>query len=293
MHFTGTVYRNPYWPTWPLLEITQGCTHNRCKFCTMYKDVPFKMSPMEWIQEDLMELAQSDPDAGTIQILSANPLVLAYGKLAPIFEMIHRYLPKIEEIYMAGRVTDLKNKTVDEFKALKELGMKEISLGVESGDDWTLDRIQKGYHSSDILEQCHKLEEAGIRYWMTFLNGVAGRVHSYQHAVHSAEIFSQCKPMLVGTGGLTLFPGTPLLEEAERGEFDPLSEQELLAELKTFVENLSCDCSFITHHTISGKNLTGPDFLKRKERIVAALEHEIRHGDIDRMAEIRRSKRTL
>ena len=55
MHFTGTVYRNPYWPTWPLLEITQGCTHNKCKFCTMYKDVPFKMSPMEWIEEDLKE----------------------------------------------------------------------------------------------------------------------------------------------------------------------------------------------------------------------------------------------
>ena len=57
MHFTGTVYRNPYWPTWPLLEITQGCTHNRCKFCTMYKEVPFRMSPMEWIEEDLKEIA--------------------------------------------------------------------------------------------------------------------------------------------------------------------------------------------------------------------------------------------
>ena len=86
--------------------------------------------------------------------------------------------------------------------------------GVESGDDWTLDRIHKGYHAEDILEQCHKLEKAGIDYWMTFLNGVAGREHSREHAIQSAKIFSQCKPMLVGTGGLTLFPGTPLLEEA-------------------------------------------------------------------------------
>ena len=163
MHFTGTVYRNPYWPTWPLLEITQGCTHNSCKFCTMYKEVPFRMSPMEWIEEDLKELAECAPNARTIQLLSANPLVLTYDKLAPIFEMIHKYLPKMEYIYLAGRVTDLKNKTVDELKKLKELGMREISLGVESGDDWTLDRIHKGYHAEDILEQCHKLEEAGIR----------------------------------------------------------------------------------------------------------------------------------
>ena len=112
-------------------------------------------------------------------------------------------------------------------------------------------------------------------------------------AIHSAEIFSQCRPMVVGTGGLTLFPGTPLLEEARRGEFDPLSEKEMLEELKLFAENLTCDCSFITHHTISGVNLSGPDFLARKDRIVAALEHQINHGDLDRMAAFRRNKRTL
>ena len=198
----------------------------------------------------------------------------------------------MEYIYLAGRVTDLRNKTVEELRKLKELGMREISLGVESGDDWTLDRIQKGYHAEDILEQCHKLEESGIDYWMTFLNGVAGRSHSREHAIHSAEIFSQCKPMLVGTGGLTLFPGTPLLEEAQRGEFDPLTEKEMLEELKLFVENLSCDCSFITHHTVAA-NLTGPNFLSRKEEIVAALDNAIKHGDMDMMAAIRRNKRTL
>ena len=293
MHFTGPVYRNPYWPTWPLLEITQGCTHNQRKFCTMYKDVPFRMSPMEWIEEDLQELAETDPNARTIQLLSANPLVLSCDRLVPIFEMIHQYLPKTEYIYLAGRVTDLKNKTVKELKKLKDLGMREISLGVESGDDRTLERIHKGYHAEDILEQCHKLEEAGIDYWMTFLNGVAGKSRSREHAVNSARIFSQCRPMLVGTGGLTLFPGTPLLEEARRGEFDPLTEKEMLEELKLFAENLTCDCSFITHHTISGVNLSGPDFLFRKDRIIAALERQISSGDLDRMAAYRRNKRTL
>ncbi len=293
MHFTGTVYRNPYWETFPLLQITQGCTHNKCKFCTMYRDVPFKLQPMEWIEEDLKEIAKVAPDASTIQLLSANPIAMTYDKLAPILEMINRYLPKMEYIYAATRVTDIRNKTVEQLKSLKEMGLREISLGIESGDDWTLERINKGYTSADILEQCHKLEDAGIDYWMTFLNGVAGREHSHAHAVNSAKIFSQCKPMLVGTGGLTLFPGTPLLEEAQRGEFTPLSEKEMLIELKTFVENLTCDCSFITHHTVSGKNLTGPDFLKRKNSIIAALEHEISHGDLDAMAAIRSGKRSL
>ncbi len=292
MHFTETVYRNPYWPTFPLLQITQGCTHNKCKFCTMYKGVKFRLHPMEWIEEDLQELAEITPNAKTIQLLSANPLYLSYERLAPILEKIRQYLPRIEVIYTQGRVTDLKNKTVDQLKKLKELGMSEISLGVESGDDWTLERVTKGYHAADILEQCHKLDEAGIDYWMTFLNGVAGKEHSHEHAVNSAKIFSQCKPMLVGTGGLTLFPGTPLLEETERGEFQPLSEMEMLIELKTFVENLTCDCYFITHHTIAAQ-LTGPNFLARKEKIIAALDEEIKHGDMEIFAAIRKNKRTL
>lgn len=124
-------------------------------------------------------------------------------------------------------------------------------------------------------------------------DGVAGKEHSMDHAVRSAEIFSRCKPMLVGTGGLVLFPGTPLLEEADRGEFTPMTEKEMLEELKLFVENLTCDCSFITHHTVTGRNLTGPDFLARKDKIIAALDDEIRHGNPERMAAVRASKRTL
>ncbi len=293
MHFTEPVYRNPYWPTWPLLEVTHGCTHNRCKFCTMYKGVPFGMSPMEQIEEDLAELAATVPNARTIQLLSANPLALSYDRLAPILEKINEYLPQMEHIYTVGRVTDLRNKTVEQLRSLKDLGMDEISLGTESGDDWTLDRVHKGYHHEDIIEQCAKLDEAGIRYWHSFLNGVAGRSHSREHAINSAKVFSQTNPMVVGTGGLTLFPGTPLLEEARAGEFDPLDERGLLEEVLLFVENLDCDCSFITHHTIGGANLTGPGFLDRKERIVAALRDEIEHGDMERMARRRAMKTTL
>ncbi|MCR4870150.1 MAG: radical SAM protein [Atopobiaceae bacterium] len=293
MHFTEPVYRNPYWPTWPLLEVTQGCTHNRCKFCTMYKDVHFRMTPLEQVEEDLAELAATVPGARTIQLLSANPLVLPYDRLARILEMIREYLPNMEHVYTVGRVTDLRNKSVEQLRTLRDLGMDEISVGTESGDDWTLDRINKGYHAEDVIEQCAKLDEAGIRYWHSFLNGVAGRSHSRDHAINSAKVFSQTNPMLVGAGGLTLFPGTPLLEEAETGKFDPLSEREMLEELLLFVENLTCDCYFNTHHTVSGISLSGPDFLARKDRIIAALRNQIEHGDLDRMARIRANKATL
>jgi hypothetical protein len=108
------------------------------------------------------------------------------------------------------------------------------------------------------------------------------KIITREYATHSAEIFSQCKPMLVGTGGLTLFPDTPLLEEAQRGEFDPLSEKEMLGELMLYLEDLTCDCAFITHHTVA-VNLTGSYFLSRKDRIVATLDHAIQHAMRARM----------
>jgi len=291
MHFTEPIYRNPYWPTYPLIQITQSCTHNSCKFCTMYKGIPFRMQPMEWIEQDLKEIQAVAPHARTIQLLSANPLALSYDRLMPRLQLIRKYLPDLEHMYTATRVSDITNKSVEQLRSLKEIGVNEISLGVESGDDWTLQRINKGYTSQDILEQCHKLEEAGIAYWVTFLNGVAGREHSHDHAVNSALIFNQCQPMLVGTGGLTLFPGTPLLEEAQRGEFTPLTERELMQELKTFLEVLTCDCELNTHHT-SSMNLSGP-FLSRKPQILEALQYGIDHYDMDELSRVRQNKRTL
>ena len=291
MHLTEPVYRNPYWPTWPLIQITQSCTHNSCKFCTMYRDVPFRMQPMEWIEEDLRELQVLAPNAKTFQLLSANPLALSFDRLMPRLQLIRKYLPNLQHMYAATRVDDIKNKTIEQLKALRDIGVDEISLGVESGDDWTLQRVNKGYTAQDILEQCHKLDEAGIRYWMSFLNGVAGREHSHDHAVHSAEIFNQCHPMLVGTGGLTLFPGTPLLEEAGRGEFTPLDEREMMQELHTFLQHLTCDCELNTHHT-STLHLTGP-FLPRKQQLLDALQDAIDHADIDALARVRQQKRGL
>ena len=195
-------------------------------------------------------------------------------------------------MYTATRVTDIKNKSVEQLKNLRDLGIREISLGVESGDDWTLERISKGYRAADILEQCRKLEEAGIRYWVTFLNGVAGKSHSRDHAIHSAEVFNQLHPMVVGTGGLTLFSGTPLLAEAEKGDFDPLDEKGLMEELLLFLETLECDSRLITHHTIS-MDLNDDNFLSQKPKILSALRDGIAHLDMDVLARRRSNKLTL
>ncbi len=291
MHYTGTLYRNPYAVPSPLLEITQGCTHNECKFCTMYKDVPFKMSPLSWIEEDLQEITSVYPDTEYLQFVGADPFALSYDRMKAVLELAHEYLPNIKSITMAARISNVKNKTVEQLKELHDLGITEVYFGVESGDEWTLNRIQKGYHADEIIPQCKKLDEAGIDYWLTFLNGVAGKSHSKEHAIHTAEIFNQLNPIVVGSGSLTLFPGTPLLDEAMNGEFDPLDEKDRLVEMRIFLEHLTCDAQLITHHTFAS-NLSG-SFLENKEKILKKLDYEIEHCDEEKLSRIRSMKTTL
>lgn len=225
-------------------------------------------------------------------MLSTNSFAFSYDRLDSISELVNKYLPHMDYIYGATRVTDICNKSVEELKKLKDLNMKEISLGVESGDDGTLDAVNKGYHASDIIEQCNKLNEAGIKFWMTFLNGAGGKEHTKNHALNSAKIFSECKPMLVGTGGLVLFDGMPLIKDMEEDKRKPFNEKEMLEELLLFVENLTCDCRFTSHHTVSA-DLNTNDFLANKDKIIKTLKDEIEHGDFEMMEKIRNNKRTL
>lgn len=291
MHYTGTVYRAPMDAMNPLLEITQGCTHNSCKFCNMYKDIPFKMSPLEWIEEDLQELQHVVPHTKRLTFVGANPFVLSYDKLMVILNLVHKYLPDVNYITTQTRVSDIQNKTVDQLKELHANGIEKLYLGIESGDDWTLQRINKGYTSDIIIPQSLKLEQAGIKYWLTFMNGIADRKHSYDHALHSAQIFSQLHPEAIGSGSLVLFPDTVLAQEANSGLFKPLTEKERMEEMKVFLENLHMEnnTQFVMHHT-SALQMNGyiprdqEEFIQRLEKAIneydklgAAMEYHRSH----------------
>ena len=292
MHYTGTVYRNPYKPPSPLLEITQGCSHNRCKFCNMYSDVKFRQSPLEWIEEDVKEIASVYPNTDRLQLLSADPFVLDFERLDAICDIIHTHLPDVNIMTMAARVDNIKDKSVSELKILKSKGIVEVNIGAESGDDETLKSVNKGYTSEDILKQCEKLDKAGIDYWLTFLNGVGGVEHSKNHALNSAKIFSQANPTVVGTGGLVLFEGTGLRALYKKGKFHPLTEKGMMEELKLFIKNLDFDGRFITHHTIS-MDLNDVNFRQNKAEILKNLQYGIDNMDMERLAQIRNNKRGL
>lgn len=253
LHFDGPVWRPPYEATSQLLQVTAGCTWHRCKFCTLYGKQKFRMSPMSEIEEDLKVVHSFQPRAHRIFLTGANPFVLTTNRLTDIALLIRKYVGEGHPtIGCFSRITDIRNKTVEELQQLHHLGFDYLTIGVESGDSETLTRVNKGYLSEDIVEQCRKLEEADIHYHFFYLVGLGGHGNGERNALRSAGVFNQLHPVSIGFLSLTLFPESQLYQENQEGKFEEATEHERFDEMITLIEHLHIQ----TH--ILGRTVSNP-----------------------------------
>lgn len=241
MHFASNVVRPPYEANSVYLQVTSGCSHNACRFCTYYKDAPFAVSPEREIVEDLEELASYGMAFPRIWLQGADPFLLSFSRLKRIANLIHKYLPFVKSIGGYGRIDSLKNKTVEQLKELKELGYSGIVFGVESGDDRILKFMNKGYKADEIVPQLSKMDAAGLNYEVIFLSGLGGKGYGLDHARKTAAVFNQLHPDRVLIAGLTIFPDTPLMQDVRKGTFVEATEGERMLELTEFLKDLNID----------------------------------------------------
>ncbi len=238
MHFTGRTWRPPYEAHSVIIQATSGCTYQKCRFCNLYQDESFRMSPLEEFEEDLAEIKNYQPYARRIFWTGANPFAMSYENLKLRALTVRDYLIKCQTMAMFASIRDIRDKEVWQLKKLRAMGINGLTIGTESGDDDTLALVGKGYTSADILEQCRKLDEAGIEYYFVYMTGLAGKGKGEQNAVNSAKLFSQLNPYFVSVDSLTLFSGTELYRMAQEGKFIPAGEKERLQELQIFIRNL-------------------------------------------------------
>ncbi len=246
MHYTGTVWRPPYEAWSALLQVTAGCTHHKCKFCTLYDGVPFKFrtSPTDEIKDDLKELYHYTPDVTRVFLVGANPFVLSSEKLLHIAYMAKQYLTRLKTIGCFARITDITPKSIEELKQLRSCGYNGITIGVETGDDEALTFMHKGYTSADILEQCRKLDEAGIEYNFFYLTGICGKGKSEQGVENTLKVFNELNPKIIGASMLTIYPASELYTEIQNGNWVEESETEKYNELKMLINGLTIKTHF-------------------------------------------------
>lgn len=292
MHFTGRTWRPPYESQSVILQATSGCTHNKCTFCSLYKDEKFRMSPMDEFEEDLAEVKSYQPNARRVFLTGANPFAMSYENLKLRALTVREYLIKCQSIAMFASIRDIKNKEVWQLKKLRAMGINGLSIGTESGDDATLALANKGYTAADILEQCRKLDEAGIEYYFVYMTGLAGKGNGRRNAVNSAKVFSQLNPYFISVDSLTLFPDTQLYRMAKQGKFKPADEKERIEELQTLIENLH-----IRTHLFANSVSNYFPFVARlpyeREKAIGELQDVLDGTGEDEILEYRQSLRTL
>lgn len=311
MHYTGTIWRPPYEASSLLLEVTAGCTHHKCKFCTLYNDLPFKfrMSPLEDVESDLREAQlwgtdpiamltarlQGIPRPERVQrafLTGANPFVLQYERLMAIAELIRQYIPSIKAIGCFARITDITLKSDEELAALRRAGYDGLTIGIETGDDEALRFMNKGYAAADIVTQCRRLDRAGIHYSFFYLVGISGAGRGESGAKATADICNQLHPTLIGVNMLTIYPDSELYQDIQRGSWQEESEIEKYKEIRTLLESLKIPTQFAALGASNAFQFQGT-LPEDKDTLAAALDKIIENAKEDDLREYRVNLRHL
>lgn len=238
MNLTGIVYRPPYEANSFLLQVTRGCSHNRCTFCSMYPGVPFAVCPMEEVEADLEEGARYCPDVTRVFLEHGDAFVLSSDRLLAIAEAVHRKLPKVETIAMYASIQNIRTKTDAELRELRASGIHGLDIGVESGLDAALTYMNKGHTAKEAREQLLRLTEAGMDYSFNAILGCGGAELWQENADATADLINAVQPHLLFIGSLHAEPGCRLYQDMKDGVFHECTIGQLLDEQERLIRRL-------------------------------------------------------
>ncbi len=278
MHFTGQVYRHPIEAQTPLLEVTAGCSHNKCSFCTMYRETKFQISPLEHVEEDLKELKSTHFKVKRIFLVNGEPFILPFEKLKQIGELINSYFPEIECITCYASIKSLKNKTLEELKILRALKFNELHIGLESAYDPAIKQMNKGFTAKEAYTNIDKLTKAGFDWDAILMLGVAGKGKGKLHIEETAKLLNTYPPYLISIMTTSVGEGTPLEKMRDNGEFIEASEREKIEEEKYLLELINFENAFFFGaHYYNLIPINAP--LTEKNKIIEHLDKQMQRLD--------------
>lgn len=241
MHYTGMTFRPPFESQSLILQVTAGCSHNACAFCSMYRDVPFAVSPLEEVEADLAEAAQFAPYAQRVFLANGDAFCLPADQLLDIALLVRRYLPRVRTIGGYASVRNVRNKSDAELAALARMGYANFNFGLESSLDDVLVHMNKGFTIAEAREQFGRLNAAGMPFNVNIVNAAAGPARVIEHAQANAAFLNEVQPTLVFVSPLHVDPGTPLYDEVAAGGFEECTLGQYLEEELELLRGLELD----------------------------------------------------
>ena len=235
MHYEGMIIRPPSEANSILLQVTVGCSHNKCTFCGTYTGERFKIKPDEIVLRDIQFAKEYCQRQRRVFLCDGDALILPQKRLLSILEKIETDLPWVTRVGVYANTKSIHMKTPEELAELHQHGLGIAYMGLETGDDVTLKAVRKGATAEKMIAMGKKIREAGIKLSITVLLGLAGRERSMVHARKTGKVLSAIDPEFVGALSLMLIPGTPLCDDYEKGLFPLLAPDEMLRELREMI----------------------------------------------------------
>ena len=221
-----------------IFQVTLGCSWNRCAFCEMYKMKRFRARPFEDIQNEIKLAAASCPDIRKIFLADGDALSLSTAELLPILDSIARHFPHLQRVSSYALPRNINDKSDEELRALREAGLKLIYVGIESGDDDILRRINKGETAASTVQALQRAKAAGIKSSVMILNGLGGARFSQQHAVNSAKVLNDSLPEFASVLVLYFPLGAQRFVKRFGDDYVFMDQAALFAEMHAFIDCL-------------------------------------------------------
>lgn len=273
------LYRPPSEAYSLIIQATLGCSHNKCTFCNMYKGKKFIIKPLEQIKEEIDFFRARVRNVERIFVADGDALIIPMTRLREIFKYLNEKFPEAERISIYGSPKSIQIKTPEELKELREMGLKLVYLGMESGNDKVLMNVNKGVTKNELIEAGRKVREAGIPLSVTVIAGLGGKENSLEHALETADAVSKMNPDYFSILSLMVEEGTKLYEDYAVGKFKMLSNVEVLEEIKNMIANINVkeNCIFRSNHASNYVPLRGV-LPEDKENIIEAIEYAVKNN---------------
>jgi radical SAM superfamily enzyme YgiQ (UPF0313 family) len=279
MRYHGTVIRPPSEAKSYILQVTYGCSHDRCTFCGTYLDKPFRPRETSQVLEDIRSAGLMIPDTRRVFLADGDALALSTDRLSRILDVLRETFPNLERVGIYANAQNILQKSTSDLQTLHEKGLGIVYLGLESGSDEVLVRIEKGATSAEMISAVNKAKAIGLLVAVIGILGLAGPQGSVQHAQMTGRAVGQMDPDYFSMLTLMLVPGTQLHREWEAGTFQLLKPEEMLAELRHVIQNLDglTRCVFRTNHASNYLPLRGT-LPEDKVRLLETLDTALAQG---------------
>ena len=273
MRYEGDIYRPPSEADSFILQATVGCSWNACTYCAMYRAKRFRVRAIDDTLEDIRIARETLGErVDKVFVADGDALAMRVEQWEPILEACRNAFPRLRRVSVYATAMNLLEKTPKELRRLRELGLKLLYIGPESGDDVTLKRIAKGADFADHVEAARRAHGAGMKQSVIFLLGAGGTERSTEHASASGRLATEMSPRFVSLLTLTVIPGTPIAKLQARGKFELPGITGLLRELRAFIaEACPGDAIFRTNHASNYLPLSGR-LPRDRDRLVGVLD---------------------